>query len=60
MQRTIATSQPVRDWPLYWFAELERSLATCNYERAAQAQRELRRLGVVVQFQGRERTGNVQ
>jgi hypothetical protein len=42
-------AQP-NDMPLYWFAALERAVAQGDFERAAEAQRNLRRLGVEVAF----------
>ena len=44
------SSPPVQNWPLYWFAELERSIEKADFEGAAEALRELRRLGVVVRY----------
>jgi hypothetical protein len=41
---------PLTDWPLYWFAELERALDEGNFQAAAEAQRELARLGVRVAY----------
>ena len=38
------------DSPVAWFAVLERARRTNDFELAAQAQRELQRLGVVVRF----------
>ena len=35
-----------RDWPTYWLVRLERAVASGDYEAAALAQRELRRLGI--------------
>lgn len=37
-----------RDWPAYWLVCLERSIAEGNYSAAAEAQQELRRLGIEV------------
>ena len=39
---------PVQDWPAYWLVCLERALAEGDYTAAADAQRELRRLGIDV------------
>jgi hypothetical protein len=44
------TAAPVTDWPLYWFARLERAVEAGDHQAAAQADRELRRLGVRVQY----------
>lgn len=38
------------DWPLYWFARLERAAIDGDHESAAEAQRELARLGVRVAY----------
>jgi len=46
---------PAADWPLYWFAALERAVDVGDLESAAKAQRELRRLGVEVSYRGLER-----
>jgi hypothetical protein len=37
---------PVRDWPLWWFARLEAAIERGDYRTAARAQRELERLVV--------------
>lgn len=39
-----------RNSPVYWFVRLENAREHENHERAAQAIRELRRLGVDVRF----------
>ena len=39
---------PVQDWPAYWLVCLERCVAEGDYTAAADAQRELRRLGLEV------------
>ena len=39
--------------PVCWFAALDRAIAEGDYERAAVAQRELRRLGVEVRYSAR-------
>jgi hypothetical protein len=44
---------PVRDWPLWWFARLEAAVERGDYRNAARAQRELERLVVSVQYRGR-------
>ncbi len=41
---------PETDCASVWFARLERAKNLNDFERAAEAVRELRRLGVVVQF----------
>lgn len=44
------------DWPLYWFARLEKAVENGDHQAAAKAQRELARLGVRV-FYGRPGAG---
>jgi hypothetical protein len=39
-----------RECATAWFAVLERAKLDCDFERAAEAVRELRRLGVQVRF----------
>jgi hypothetical protein len=41
---------PPTDWPLYWFAQLERAVEEGDHQAAAEAQRELARLGVRVAY----------
>lgn len=43
-----------RDCPTAWFSVLERARLEHDYERAAEAIRELRRLGVSVRFARRK------
>jgi hypothetical protein len=45
---------PVRDWPLWWFARLEAAIERGDYPAAAEAQQELERLGVTVRYRGRQ------
>jgi hypothetical protein len=40
----------VIDWPLYWFARLEKAVEDGDHQVAAEAQRELARLGVRVSY----------
>jgi len=42
-----------RDAPTYWFAALEIARERDDFERAAEAQRQLRRLGVIVRYERR-------
>jgi hypothetical protein len=42
------------DWPVWWFARLEAAVERGDHEAAAEAQRELARLGVRVAY-GRPR-----
>jgi hypothetical protein len=41
---------PVTDWPLYWFAKLEKAVQAGDHQAAAEAQRQLARLGVQVAY----------
>ena len=43
----------VTDWPLWWFSCLDAANERGNYRTAAEAQRELERLGVSVIYRGR-------
>jgi hypothetical protein len=45
----------VTDLPVYWFALMEQSAERGDYERAAAAKKELRRLGVKVSYEPRQR-----
>lgn len=45
------TTRDHRDEPTYWFAVLEISRERGDFERAAEAKRELRRLGVCVSYE---------
>jgi hypothetical protein len=38
------------DWPVYWFAALERAVEDGDHQAAAEAQRQLSRLGVEVRY----------
>ena len=38
------------DWPLWWFARLEAAVERGDHSAAAEAQRELERLGVSVRY----------
>lgn len=40
-----------RDEPTFWFASLEVARERGDFERAAEAKRQLRRLGVIVHFE---------
>jgi hypothetical protein len=48
-----------RDWPTFWFAQLELAVTEGDFDSAAQATRELKRLGVDVTYRHRppERKG---
>lgn len=48
MMADTQKSNDATQQPIYWFAIWERTAAQGDYERAAQAQRELARLGVIV------------
>jgi hypothetical protein len=52
----MATRQQITDYrnsPVAWFCVLERERERNNFERAAEAVRELKRLGVTVKFRSR-------
>lgn len=53
MPEPVVTDPPVIDWPLYWFASLEKAVEAGDFEAAARAVRELRRLGVEVTYRPR-------
>jgi hypothetical protein len=46
----IVSLPPPTDWPLYWFAALEKAVEEGGHQAAAEAQRELARLGVRVAY----------
>jgi hypothetical protein len=45
-----ATAERTIDWPLWWFARLEAAVERGDHIAAAEAQRELERLGVTVRY----------
>jgi hypothetical protein len=45
-----STLPPATDWPLYWFAKLEKAVEEGDHQAAAEAQRQLARLGVRVAY----------
>ncbi len=49
MAETV-TVPPTQNWPLYWFAKLEKAVEDGDHEAAVAAQRELARLGVRVSY----------
>jgi hypothetical protein len=49
---------PIVDWPAYWFLLLDRYVAEGELEAAAEAQRQLERLGVDVRYRLRPPSGN--
>jgi hypothetical protein len=51
---TLPPTHPVEDLPIYWFARLERAVEQGDHAAAAEAQRQLARLGVRVNY-GRPR-----
>jgi hypothetical protein len=51
------SSEQALDWPTYWFAALERAVEASDFQAAAEAQKQLERLGVKVQFVSRPRKG---
>jgi hypothetical protein len=46
----IDVEEVVKDSPTYWFVLLENARSRCDFELAAQARRELSRLGVQVTY----------
>jgi hypothetical protein len=50
MARAVTADAEAREQPIYWFARLETALNRGDYEEAATAQRELKRLGVEVRI----------
>ena len=59
MTKVTIERQPT-DWPLYWFAKLEEAVERGDHQAAAEAQRQLSRLGVRVQYgrpQSQQRQG---
>lgn len=59
-QKTSNSADDPRESPTAWFAALERARVTRDYELAARAQRELRRLGVKVTFSVARREGRAE
>jgi hypothetical protein len=49
------TTERTVDWPLWWFVRLEAAVERGQHEAAAEAARELERLGVTVIYRGRNR-----
>jgi hypothetical protein len=41
---------PISEQPIYWFAKLEKAVEEGDHQAAAEAQRELARLGVQVNY----------
>jgi hypothetical protein len=48
--RQSVSIPPASDWPVYWFAKLERAVEEGDHQAAAEAQRQLSRLGVDVRY----------
>ena len=48
---------PVTESPVYWFVVLEQARASGDFERAAQAKRELERLGIRIHYGKRPQRG---
>lgn len=57
MQHDNNASGNYRDQPTYWFAILDIARERDDYDRAAEANRELKRLGVDVSFRPRKSQG---
>jgi hypothetical protein len=53
MPRNAKFTSPIVDWPAYWFILLDRYLQEGELEAAAEAQRQLDRLGVEVRYRAR-------
>jgi hypothetical protein len=51
---SVTAEAHVIDWPLWWFARLEAAVERGDHAAAAEAQRQLERLGVRVSY-GRPR-----
>jgi hypothetical protein len=47
------TPERTIDWPLWWFVRLEAALERGDHAEAAEAQRQLQRLGVDVRYRAR-------
>lgn len=45
-----AAERAVAEVPIFWFAKLERAIEASDFAAAAEAQRQLERLGVVVRY----------
>ena len=54
MSRQRPTAENYTDQPIYWFALLDKAVERGDHAAAAEAQRELERLGVAVRY-GRPR-----
>lgn len=50
MPAESTNSDPRQNWPLYWFARLEKAVEVGDHQSAAEAQWELDRLGVHVAY----------
>ena len=50
MPRTHQEPPPLTEWPAYWFLLLDNFLAHGELEAAAEAKRQLERLGVEVRY----------
>jgi hypothetical protein len=53
MPRTPTADPPAKDWPIFWFARLEKAVEEGDHRTAAEAQAHLERLGVTVKYRGR-------
>jgi hypothetical protein len=51
MPSLFVADPPVTDVPTYWFVKLESAIEAGDFEAAAEAQRNLRRLGVIVNYE---------
>ena len=49
--RLMAESADPVETPIYWFAKLEFAVADSDFAAASEAQRQLKRLGIIVNYQ---------
>lgn len=50
VQTAHVNEKPSTDYPIYWFARLEKAVEDGDFEAAASAQRHLKRLGVHIRY----------
>ena len=55
MPSSDTRSLPANSIPIYWFARLEQAVEEGDFEAAAEGQRNLERLGVIVRYGRPER-----
>jgi hypothetical protein len=59
MHRQKEVNRPPEDSPVAWFLVLERARIERDFVRAAEAQRQLERLGVKVRYQHERKKGGM-